>query len=216
MQAQGPVEEPLEIPVQSGPADARVSQSLAVTMRTPGADGELALGFLMGEAIVATWADVASVRAIGEPSLDKGLINIVEVALSEDRPLELTRLSRHTYTTSSCGVCGKATLEAVAPLIPESPAGRLAVSPDVVKTLHGAIAGQQIEFARTGGLHAAALFDEQGTIELPAGVEMVMPGDNVAMVVELITPVAMEQKLRFAIREGGRTVGAGVVSDIIE
>jgi elongation factor Tu len=58
--------------------------------------------------------------------------------------------------------------------------------------------------------------DVTGVVELPAGVEMVMPGDNVAMTVNLITPIAMDEGLRFAIREGGRTVGAGVVSAIIE
>jgi len=54
-----------------------------------------------------------------------------------------------------------------------------------------------------------------GSAELPEGVEMVMPGDNVNMTVDLITPIAMEEELRFAIREGGRTVGAGVVTGII-
>ena len=58
--------------------------------------------------------------------------------------------------------------------------------------------------------------DVTGTAHMPEGVEMVMPGDNVNMRVELISPIAMEQELRFAIREGGRTVGAGVVTDIIE
>ena len=58
--------------------------------------------------------------------------------------------------------------------------------------------------------------DVTGTIELPSGTEMVMPGDNVAMTVELLTPIAMDKGLRFAIREGGRTVGAGVVSEIME
>jgi len=58
--------------------------------------------------------------------------------------------------------------------------------------------------------------DVTGVATLPEGVEMVMPGDNVALEVELITPIAMEKELRFAIREGGRTVGAGVISDIIE
>ncbi len=58
--------------------------------------------------------------------------------------------------------------------------------------------------------------DVTGVIDLPAGVEMVMPGDNVSMTVELITPIAIEKGLRFAIREGGRTVGSGVVADIIE
>jgi elongation factor Tu len=58
--------------------------------------------------------------------------------------------------------------------------------------------------------------DVTGSVELPEGVEMVMPGDNITFTVELIVPIAMEKELRFAIREGGRTVGAGVVTDIIE
>jgi elongation factor Tu len=58
--------------------------------------------------------------------------------------------------------------------------------------------------------------DVTGVCELPEGVEMVMPGDNIAMTIELITPIAMDKGLRFAIREGGRTVGAGAVTDIIQ
>ncbi|MGB4682758.1 MAG: elongation factor Tu, partial [Firmicutes bacterium] len=58
--------------------------------------------------------------------------------------------------------------------------------------------------------------DVTGTIKLPEGVEMVMPGDDINMEIELITPVAIESGLRFAIREGGRTVGAGVVTEVIE
>jgi elongation factor Tu len=58
--------------------------------------------------------------------------------------------------------------------------------------------------------------DVTGVAKLPAGVEMVMPGDNVRLEVELITPIAMEKELRFAIREGGRTVGAGVISEVLE
>jgi len=58
--------------------------------------------------------------------------------------------------------------------------------------------------------------DVTGVAQLPAGVEMVMPGDNVAMDIELITPIAMEKGLRFAIREGGRTVGAGTITEVIE
>ncbi|MBQ2034575.1 MAG: elongation factor Tu, partial [Peptococcaceae bacterium] len=58
--------------------------------------------------------------------------------------------------------------------------------------------------------------DVTGVIKLPEGTEMVMPGDNVKMEIDLITTIAMEEGLRFAIREGGRTVGSGVVSSIIE
>ncbi|MFH2070228.1 MAG: elongation factor Tu, partial [Elusimicrobiota bacterium] len=58
--------------------------------------------------------------------------------------------------------------------------------------------------------------DVTGSTKLPAGVEMVMPGDNIEMDAELLTPIAMEKQLRFAIREGGHTVGAGVVTEIVE
>ena len=58
--------------------------------------------------------------------------------------------------------------------------------------------------------------DVTGVITLPEGVEMVMPGDNIQMEIKLITPIAIEEGLRFAIREGGRTVGAGVVASVIE
>jgi elongation factor Tu len=58
--------------------------------------------------------------------------------------------------------------------------------------------------------------DVTGVVTLPEGTEMVMPGDNVTMDVELIVPIAMEERLRFAIREGGRTVGSGVVSEIVK
>ena len=69
------------------------------------------------------------------------------------------------------------------------------------------------------GLPSAVLLPDDGrdgACELPAGTEMVMPGDNIQMTVTLIAPIAMEEGLRFAIREGGRTVGAGVVAKIIE
>ncbi|HEX6084398.1 MAG TPA: elongation factor Tu, partial [Thermoanaerobaculia bacterium] len=58
--------------------------------------------------------------------------------------------------------------------------------------------------------------DVTGSVQLPDGVEMVMPGDNIQMEIELISPIAMEKELRFAIREGGRTVGAGVVTEVIQ
>ena len=58
--------------------------------------------------------------------------------------------------------------------------------------------------------------DVTGTIKLPEGTEMVMPGDNITMEVTLLSPIAMDKGLKFAIREGGRTVGAGVVAEIIE
>src|SRR5207244_792778 len=66
------------------------------------------------------------------------------------------------------------------------------------------------------GIPAPGPTDVTGVAKLPEGVEMVMPGDNVQMEIELIQPIAMDQGLRFAIREGGRTVGSGVVAEVIE
>ena len=80
----------------------------------------------------------------------------------------------------------------------------------------------QLTSLKVGGQVGVDIFkvgqfvDVTGAVELPAGTEMVMPGDNVAITVQLIQPIAMEEGLRFAIREGGRTVGAGVVSKVIE
>ena len=72
------------------------------------------------------------------------------------------------------------------------------------------LSGTRPKRTRGGALYVT------GILTLPEGVEMIMPGDNVTITGELIAPIAMEKELRFAIREGGRTVGAGVVSEIIE
>lgn len=159
------VEEPLEIRVVFGPEDGRREQSLSVTMRTPGSDVELAAGFLIGEAIVASSKDVQSIAPDGTPSLDKGLINVVKVELHPDVTFEPERLTRHTFTTSSCGVCGKASLDAVSVMIPSYPSSTFQIGSDVLRRMPACLKAEQTEFERTGGLHASAIFDVDGVIE---------------------------------------------------
>ena len=159
------IEEPLEIRVVFGSDNDRTEQSLSVTMRTPGNDVELALGFLVGEAIIDSPMDVDSIAPCGPPSLDKGLINVVKVELSPSLPFDAERLTRYTYTTSSCGVCGKASLDAVRVAIPARSPGKFSVSAETLKALPARLRAQQTEFARTGGLHASAIFDSTGAIE---------------------------------------------------
>jgi FdhD protein len=137
------VEEPLEIRVRG--------RALAVTMRTPGHDEELAVGFLHGEGLLA-----GPVLAAG-PTRDLAN-NIVEV----DAELRPQARERRFYTTSSCGVCGKGALEEVAvhaePLVPGTPRvtrALLASLPDRLR---------QPGFEVTGGLHATGLFDTAGTL----------------------------------------------------
>jgi FdhD protein len=134
------IEEPLEIRVNGAP--------VAVTMRTPGHDEELALGFLVSEGIAPT-------RAAPPDDL---AANAIEV---EAESFDPARLERHFYTSSSCGVCGKGALEAVAVEAPrvESelrlPASLLTALPDRLRE-------GQAAFAETGGLHATGLFESGG------------------------------------------------------
>ena len=128
-----------------------------------------------------------------------------------------TRARRATMSAACCA----------APSARKSSAARCCASPASVKPHTKFKAEAYILTKEEGGRHTPFFTnyrpqfyfrttDVTGVVHLPEGTEMVMPGDNIAMTVELIVPIAMEEKLRFAIREGGRTVGAGVVASIIE
>ena len=158
------VEEPLEIRLSYTARGERVEQGISVTMRTPGNDGELALGFLAGEAIIRRAADVRRVEHCGPQSPDKGIQNVLRVELADDIGVDAGGLLRHFYTTSSCGVCGKASLEAVRVQLPPRRPPALRISAAALRGLPEALRARQTEFARTGGLHAAASFDATGAL----------------------------------------------------
>ena len=139
------VEEPLEIRVGEKP--------VSVTLRTPGEDFDLAAGFLFTESIVKD-GDIESIRHWGSP-------NVVRVDVRG--AVDLQRLQRHFYSTSSCGVCGKVSIDALrVQTTPLASAAR--VAPDVVVTLPEALRGQQKTFDATGGIHAAGIFDTDGNL----------------------------------------------------
>lgn len=154
------VEEPMEIRIET--ADAG-EHRVAVTMRTPGDDFELAAGFLFSEGLLTAREDLVELRYCG--NVDPQEYNIVTAKLRPGARFDPDDLDRNFYTTSSCGVCGKASLEAVEirgcerlPLAPESVAATdLAAMPERLR------AGQRV-FDRTGGLHAAGLFDPDGEL----------------------------------------------------
>ena len=154
-------EEPMEIRLLTG----QTTQTVAVTMRTPGADFELAAGFLYGEGIVTSPDDILKISYCVDPEIDaEQQYNIVNVELRGGREFDLRPLERHFYTTSACGVCGKASLEQLelrgCPLLgpgPEVPAETLYSLPEKLREAQGL-------FDATGGLHAAALFDAEGNL----------------------------------------------------
>jgi FdhD protein len=152
-------EEPLEIRlVQRGR-----TRTVAVTMRTPGADAELALGFLFSEGVIARREEVKRAAPCAGP--EEECANILEVELPEEVPEpELAGLDRHFFATSACGVCGKAGLDTLRLRVAgELPPGPL-VPAELLVELPARLREAQGLFDRTGGLHAAALFDAQGRL----------------------------------------------------
>lgn len=145
-------EEPLEVRLGG--------RSFTVTMRTPGHDFELVAGFLVSEGVVVDREQIRSmdyrsgIAAGGERDY-----NVVDVRLAEGVPLPDTSMERHVYTSSSCGVCGTASIEAVRKTSPYA-VGRdsLTVPLDVLLGLPDQLRAEQSVFDRTGGVHAAGLF----------------------------------------------------------
>jgi FdhD protein len=151
-------EEPLEIRVDG--------QSLAVTMRTPGHDVELAHGFLLTEGVIGAREDISIARYCD--SVDdsgRNTYNVLDMALAPGVPPPDDSVERRFYTTSSCGVCGKASLDAVRTKTRFAPGDDpVTVSAEVLFGLPDALRAAQAVFETTGGLHAAGLFRADGTL----------------------------------------------------
>jgi FdhD protein len=159
------VEEPLEIQLSYPAAESAAAKSISITMRTPGDDANLAVGFLYTEAIIRSAEQVASVEHCGAAADDTGLRNIIRVSLNPDVEVDLGRLQRHFYTTSSCGVCGKASLEALRVTGQTSLSDNtVTFSRSVIVGMPDKLAAEQQVFTKTGGLHAAAVFNQAGEI----------------------------------------------------
>jgi FdhD protein len=152
-------EDPLEIRLSN------IQQTIAVTMRTPGADFELAAGFLYSEGAIQKREDIEKISYCVDPNVDgEQRYNIVNITLKEGLSLNLPSLERHFFTTSACGVCGKASIESLKirghPVI----SNRQAIAPDLIYSLPDKLRSAQGIFTATGGLHAAALFNFQGQL----------------------------------------------------
>jgi FdhD protein len=172
------VEEPLEIQLGYGADENRAVKSISVTMRTPGYDFELAAGFLMTEGVVrdvndierVVYAGVDNIDESAESSTAQGVLpyqpwkNIVRVELAPGVTVSLANLQRNFYTTSSCGICGKASLLALQSVCPPRRSNRFSISAEILYTLPARLRAAQIVFDRTGGLHGAGLFDAGGDL----------------------------------------------------
>ena len=158
------VEEPLEIRLEYGAADNRQVKNVSVTMRTPGNDAELAIGFLFTEGIVKQQGDVRSAEYCFIACAENKE-NVIQVSLGEGIIPDLKNTDRNFYTTSSCGVCGKASIGSIKTVsIYNDKTDTNRVSAEMLYFLPAILQKNQDVFADTGGLHASALFDPMGEL----------------------------------------------------
>lgn len=173
------VEEPLEIRLGFRENGKPTHRAISITMRTPGDDHVLAAGFLLTEGIVRKREQIARIAHCGSlkntfatarvsasdaRSRDVSS-NTIRVDLADGVALDLKRLERHFYTSSSCGVCGKSSIEAVGTGVEKLPETGFVVSRDVIHRLPEMLRSAQSVFEETGGLHASGLFTPDGQLD---------------------------------------------------
>lgn len=145
------VEEPLEIRVRG--------RAISVTMRTPVNDDELAAGFLLTEGVIGGREDVLRVEHCGRNEFG----NVLNVTLAPEVRVDFDRLTRHVFSASSCGICGKATIESLRNRFPAINSN-IQIDARTLDSLPAKMRSAQAAFERTGGIHAAAIFDPTGEL----------------------------------------------------
>ncbi len=154
-------EEPMEVRLAWKDGGRQRIDNISVTMRTPGNDEELALGFLFTEGVIADRQSVGAVSVTKE--------NVVLVTLRDGLIPNIHKTERNFYISSSCGVCGKASIDAIKTVCGEPgdyPYDGLRCTPELLFSLPEILRQQQSVFDQTGGIHACALFDASGKIVL--------------------------------------------------
>jgi FdhD protein len=144
-------EEPLEVQVDTQP--------VVVTMRTPGHDEELAAGFLLTEGLIRSREDILKIV----PFVRNSSGNVLDVFTAAHVRVDFARLRRHVFASSSCGLCGKTTIESVHQHFRKLKS-KLAVPVKTLLSLPQQLRGRQSAFELTGGLHAAAIFNSRGRL----------------------------------------------------
>lgn len=198
MTAQGPVRERVDVLAGEEPLEIRIGGSpFAITMRTPGHDVDLVMGFLVSEGVVRAEADVASVsHRAGIGASGERDYNVVDVRLAPGVAAPDVSLERHVYTSSSCGVCGTASIEAVRKVSAfDVAADDAVVRLDHLLALPARLRERQDVFARTGGVHAAALF-VPGSRDADAAPALVCVREDVGR------HNAVDKVVGWALREG--------------
>lgn len=159
------VEEPLEMRLKYNKDGKLETQNISITMRTPGNDEDLIRGFLFNERIIENMNEIDNVQHIGDPVGDYNLHNTIEATINKTDNLDIGKLKRNFVTNSSCGVCGKTSLDSIEVLKNDKlDLSFPKIKEDIILKSPGLLMNEQSEFAKTGGIHASALIDEAGKV----------------------------------------------------
>ena len=159
------IEEPLEIIIKYKDKEIWVEKTISVTMRTPGDDEDLVRGFLFNEKVVEKIDYIEKIETSGQTSEQYDLKNKITVTINNSDNIDIDKIKRNFLTNSSCGVCGKSSLDALEiikkdKILKSNPK----ISKEVLMNSTNRLRQNQSEFSKTGGIHASGLFTTQGDI----------------------------------------------------
>ncbi len=159
------IEEPLEISLKYQDQNKWITSNLSITMRTPGHDEDLVRGFLFNEQIIQNLNEIKEIESIGNKVGQYNIQNKILITLDNSKNINISKIKRDFLTNSSCGVCGKSSLDAleiikkekVSNIEPKLSKETIIKSPSVLRD-------NQSEFSKTGGIHASGLFSSDGKL----------------------------------------------------
>ena len=159
------IEEPLEISLKYKNNGKWLTKSLSITMRTPGHDKDLVRGFLFNEQIIENINDIESIESFGNKVGKYKIQNKILAKLNNSENINISKIKRDFLTNSSCGVCGKSSLDSLEILKKEkTPKSNPKLSKDLIIASPSILRKNQSEFSKTGGIHASGLFSANGKL----------------------------------------------------
>ena len=159
------IEEPLEIIIKFKENNTWIQNTISVTMRTPGDDENLITGFLFNEKIIENINHIEDIQSIGKPVGKYNLDNKILVTLNNSKNVDIDKIKRNFLTNSSCGVCGKTSLDTLEMIKKDKIVKSLPkIKYKIITKSSEILRKNQLEFSKTGGIHASGLLDKDGNI----------------------------------------------------
>ena len=159
------IEEPLEISLKYQDKNKWITSSLSITMRTPGHDEDLVRGFLFNEQIIQNLNEIKEIESIGNKVGQYNIQNKILITLNNSKNINISKIKRDFLTNSSCGVCGKSSLDALEIIKKEKVSNiEPKLSKETIIRSPSILRDNQSEFSKTGGIHASGLFSSDGKL----------------------------------------------------